>query len=293
VLRGVLVRRTAPHDEAIVWRPMRARWLRSSTKLWLAFLSVMAAGCASPLSALKVTHHVGDGPHPFVLKSAGNLEADVDVMSHALLRAPPKLERWGGLEGPVTVYVVDSHLTLERAVHRRGVDWLRAWARTSDVVFQAPSTWRTDGRDVEELVVHELTHCLLFQRSATTQFPLWFREGMAVATAGQEGRYASLEDLAQWSARCPECNVFTDGESLAATHFPQVYGFSGHAFAFLIQTHGEAIVDLMKAMRTGLSFSQAFERTFGLTLQQFQAEFLDYISQRRFRTDRRLWPMIE
>src|SRR6185295_2154512 len=49
--------------------------------------------------------------------------------------------------------------------------------------------------DVDELMLHELTHCVMYQRSASAadwsrkRIPLWFREGMASVTASQSYRW--------------------------------------------------------------------------------------------------------
>ena len=57
---------------------------------------------------------------------------------------------------------------------------------------------------VAELLTHELTHCLMYQRSATADswpykgIPLWFREGMASVTAHQGYRRPHDEDIARY-----------------------------------------------------------------------------------------------
>ncbi|MFZ5443263.1 MAG: hypothetical protein ACOZQL_24865 [Myxococcota bacterium] len=266
----------------------------------LPALLVVLAGCVSPLTNLRSQRPIELEQARFELRSDGTIEGDVARIEAAVRRAPEGLARWKGLLEPVTVFVVSDHDTLERAVHRRGYGWLRAWARFDDVIFQAPSTWTTSDDVVGELVLHELTHCLLFQRSGTREtwieksIPLWFREGMAVVTAKQQRLYPGLEDTALWLEREPGLDVFADGESLSATKYLEVYGFALHAFTFLERRFGDAkILEVLAAMRAGDDFPSAFQRTLGTPVTSFQRDFLNYLRWRAFRSNNRTLPRVK
>jgi hypothetical protein len=86
-------------------------------------------------------------------------------VADALAQAIPRAERWGRLRAPVTIVVHPSHEALEAAVHREGYRWLRAWARFDSIDLQSPRTWNLlippSDRDLEELLAHELTHCVM------------------------------------------------------------------------------------------------------------------------------------
>ena len=195
--------------------------------------------------------------------------------------------------------MVSTHDDLEAAVHRRGFGWLRAWARYDEVIFQAPNTWAASEERLGELVLHELTHCLLFQRTGTRdtwkdkQIPLWFREGMAIATANQAHLYPSLEDSAQWLQREPTVDPFADGEALSANKSSEVYGVALHAFSFLQSRYGTARLEqLMEAMRQGDDFEGAFEQALGIKVKVFQRDFENYLKLRAFRGSRRSVPLL-
>ena len=265
---------------------------------------LLASGCVTPLSALSRTTSVTPGTARFELKSLPAAVEDEARVRGALERATPRLQRWGGLPAPVTVRIAPTHDELERAVNRRGYDWLRAWARYDDLIIQSPGTWAGTDRDVDELVLHELTHCLLFQQSGTArdwvskQIPLWFREGMATVTADQGRGFPSLEDLASWLERHPELDVFGDAERLSREAYGPIYGLSFHAMRFLLRRLGDpAVTGTMVAMKAGLVFDEAFARATGVTPRQFQTDFLTYLKLRGFRgfglkriRDRRLEP---
>ncbi|MGV3621068.1 MAG: hypothetical protein ACO1OB_09635 [Archangium sp.] len=255
---------------------------------WWWWSLVLLTGCTGPLAMLIKTQPVDSR---FVIRSDGFIEADVKRVEQALLATDDGLRRWGGLEKRVTVYVVSTHDTLESAVHRRGFGWLRAWARYDDVIFQAPATWNASDEVLKQLVLHEVTHCLLFQRSASEadwtkkHIPLWFREGMAIFTAGQQPLYPSFEDTKSWLAANPDFDVFIDGEDLSEDYYQPVYGFALHAFTFLTQRFGEErIVQLMAIMRGGDEFADAFEKAMGMPLERYEKDFLVFIKLRGFRS---------
>ena len=260
----------------------------------LGALTVMtfASACVSPLASLRQTRVVTVDDSKVTLRW-GDEDAETHAqVAKAIERALPELNRWGGLAAPVTLSLLPSHDALETVTGRYGYGWLRAWGQYDAVLLQSPRTWPSRPResDVTEWLVHELTHCLLFQRSATAatwetkKIPLWFREGMATNTARQGYRFASLEDLATWQIAHPELDVFTDGEALSRNAFDQVYGLSHHAVAFLLRRYGdEAVLGVMRAMREGDEFAAAFKRAVGITPDAFARELKNYLRLRGFR----------
>lgn len=258
------------------------------------WLLLLGFGCAGPLAALRVETPVEVGQQRFVLRSGAKARTDAGRIQSAITKAVPALERWGGLKEPITVYIVDSHADLEAVVRRPGFAWLRAWGRYDEVIFQAPSTWAMKEELVEQLVLHELTHCLLFQRSGTRDtwilksIPLWFREGMAISTAKQAALYPSLEDSALWLQRNPTLDAFHDGDALSEGHSAQVYGLALHAFEFLEKRYGKVRIEaLMTTMRAGGNFEAAFAAVIGIEVLRFQRDFENYLRLRAFRGSRR------
>jgi hypothetical protein len=259
-------------------------------KGWALVFSLGAFGCVTPLASLTRVSVVSTATARFELKTEPTATEDEARVRGALERSVSKLARWGNLAAAVTVRIAPTHAELERAVGRRGYDWLRAWSRYDDLIVQSPGSWAGTDRDVDELIVHELTHCLLFQRSGTSknwdskQIPLWFREGMATVTADQGLRFPSLEDLADWLQRNSELDVFDDAERLSKEAYGQIYGTSFHAMRFLLKRVGDkTIVEMMAAMQQGDDFEGAFTRASGTTPKRFEADFLNYLRLRGFR----------
>ena len=277
----------------------------------LALTLALAAGCAPRLSGggapLSVPVAVGEA-QVRVVYWPEDAEAARRVVA-ALQVALPRTSRWGGLERPVTVTIHPSHAALEEAVRRPGYPWLRAWARYATIDLQSPSTWSWLGASDQrlvELLTHELTHCVMYQRAATDMdwslkgIPIWFREGMASHTAAQGYRRGTLEDL--WRhyqeglpgagdgerepgavARAARGRV-TDGDPLGESDlFYQdraevVYGAAHHAFGFLLERYGEAAAHgLLDRMRAGASFARAFKATYGIEEEELVSDFRRYV----------------
>jgi hypothetical protein len=254
-------------------------------------IAVLLGACATPITALTARRHLATTAGPITICTAPEGPTDdATTVARSLDEAGPKLAKWGTLEKPVELYVMPTHGDLEWATHRHGYTWLRAWAQYDDVLMQAPSTWSSDDRDVVELLAHELTHCLMYQRSGTREdwvkkgIPLWFREGMATWTAEQGYRWMSLEDLARFYEERPPHDPIVDAETLYQHYSAPVYAAAYYAFTFLLNRYGTAAIErLMQVMADGETFDAAFQRAIGLAPPKFVAEFRRFVTWRGFR----------
>lgn len=256
----------------------------------VALCFAMLSGCAFPLATLTETRTVTTPGGTITVRSAPGSKSDADEVERALNAAAPKLARWGALDHPVDLYLMPTHADLERTVRRYGYDWLRAWAQYDDVLLQTPSTWARADADVAELLSHELTHCLMYQRSgtpgtwATKDIPLWFREGMATWTAEQGLRWMTLEDLAQVYAQGPGHDPILDAEAMYQSSSAAVYAAAHYAFTFLHHRYGrEGVERVLSAMAAGAQFDDAFRIGIGIAPVAFVNEFRRYVTWRAFR----------
>jgi hypothetical protein len=266
---------------------------------------VLLSGCASsrfsaPEAALAVSLAMETPAGQFHIDYAPGDEQDATRIRQAVTEALPKLERWGTLREPVTIKVMPDHDSLEAAVRQRGFDWLRAWSRYDDMFVQAPSTWAPAGAtqpQINELLLHELTHSVMYQQAADRrgwsrkQIPLWFREGMASYTAEQSYRWVSLEEIARHFDRSPGSDPVRNPGELYRDDSNFIYGVAHHTFAFLVKRYGEDPVrGLLREMKGGKEFSQAFESAIGLPPDAFVRDFTRYVRWRGFRGGRVLRP---
>lgn len=215
------------------------------------------------------------------------------MMVEAVVDASPALALWGKLERPVTLFVVPDHAALEAVIPVRFAG-LRAWAQADSVLFQSPLSWSRSGanpRQVTETLTHELTHSLMFQLAGADtperqmQFPLWFREGMALATAHQEATVPTLESLARYLLARPVFDPMRDEAHVydSPATFDMAYGAGLHAFEFLLERYGATSVRmLLNAMRTGASFDAAFTAAMGISPDAFVNDFETFVRLRGF-----------
>lgn len=226
----------------------------------------------------------------------------------ALEVAAARVERWGGLRQPVTVYLHPTHGGLEAEAQRPGYDWLHAWARYDTVDLQSPRTWEWRPvrlRRIEEVLTHELTHCAMYQLAGDAQswtgkqIPRWFAEGLASVTAGQGRDHAGLEALSAFyraelpaadaAARAPTRAAFValalpgdplaDLEPVSRAQYELVYGAAHHAVTFLLARYGERRVgEVLRLMGAGRRFPTAFRQAIGLGEDEFTAEFRRYVA---------------
>ena len=116
---------------------------------------------------------------------------------------------------------------------------------------------------------------------------------MAVANAGQESLYPSLEDSALWLQRNPTLDAFRDGEVLSAAQSAEIYGIALHAFTFLELRYGAAQLEvLITTMHDGKDFESAFAQALGLPVALFQRDFENYLRLRAFRGTGRAHPAL-
>ncbi len=259
-------------------------------------LLALLTGCAAPRMARSLATSMETPTGQFRLEYSESDVADAARIERALEYALPRMERWGVLREPVTVLLLPDHEALEEAVGQRGLDWLHAWGRYDEVFVQAPRTWSLAGAvqtQINELILHELTHSLMYQLSADRlgwsrkQIPLWFREGMASYTAGQAYRWVTLEELARHLERTPESDPVRNPGQLYREDSNLVYGAAHHAFTFLVRRYGEERVRaILREMRDGDTFPEAFESAVGLKPDAFVRDFTRYVRWRGFRGGR-------
>ncbi|MCP3141157.1 hypothetical protein [Pyxidicoccus xibeiensis] len=218
----------------------------------------------------------------------------------AVERALPKLARWGTFDDSVTIVIHPNHAALERAANRPGHDFLRAWARYEQIELQSPRTWSLLGANqaqVDELLLHELTHSLMYQVASDRlgwtrkRIPLWFREGMASYTAEQGYRVSSLVDLERFWRSQPGADPLTEADTLYQGSSDIVYGAAHHAFTFLVRRYGEtAVRAVLHAMSRGPDFPEAFAEAVGVRHEDFLQDFRRYVRWQGFKGGRQLKP---
>ena len=101
--------------------------------------------------------------------------------------------------------------------------------------------------------------------------PLWFREGMASVTAGQEHSLTSSD--AGWRSQ-GKGDPLAAPEALLKSDSALVYATAHRAFHFLLESYGEQrIRRLIAGMGEGREFPEAFQLAVGISVRDFEGDF--------------------
>jgi hypothetical protein len=254
-----------------------------------ATAEVRALDFAVATARFRIVHGPGD-------------EAVARRVRRAVELAVPRVARWGVPAHPITVTIHPSQGALAAAVHRPGDDWPRGWARWETIELQSPRTWGFRGasdRDLEQLVAHELTHCVTYQLAGDRigwmhrEIPRWFAEGIASVTAGEGHRHGGMEALleayeerlgAPAAGSSSQADPFLDSDPRGRRESRAAYRAAHHAAELLVARHGEqGVREVLRLMGSGLRFPAAFERALGLTPAAFVADFRRHVVSRAWR----------
>lgn len=275
-------------------RESSGRW--GAARAWGVLLVGWLAGCASAPRSVALTEALSGPTGGYRIEFAPAQAADAARVQQSVDAAQPRLALWGALSEPLVIQVLPTHAALEAAVNQHGYGWLRAWGRYGEVFIQAPSTWGLASAtqpQLNEVLLHELTHSLMYQLASDRlgwsrkRIPLWFREGMASYTAEQGYRWVSLEEISRVLNRSPEMDPVGAPGALYRDDSNFVYGVAHHAFAFLVKRYGEeGVRGVLREMKAGKEFPEAFGTAIGLTPEAFVRDFTRYVRWRGFQGGR-------
>jgi len=216
--------------------------------------------------------------------------AEVGRIGSTLLAAGPQLTRWGSFRQSVRIRIFPDHDSLELELDKKNYPWLRAWAFGDQILLQSPRSWNSPSTtamqgDLSELLLHELTHALMYQlitpddapewavEAPFEEPPFWFSEGMASVTADQGHRRLAAADLKVWSEAHPGVDLLHPTPELYRTENEAVYSAAHRAFEVLVEVSGDqAVRDVLRGVRAGARFSDAFAATTGRKLAAFEDE---------------------
>lgn len=207
-------------------------------------------------------------------------DAALDPVVRALLERQwdgiaTTLARWGKFSRPVYLTTTDDRGDLSPNGQLPWHNTLRGLATLDHLLVLQPNLWLgVQGPNaLEELLLHEFAHVLLFQRAsaedatATPYFPTWFREGMAtlVAEGPPEARWR--RDLADHA----QLDLLADADDkLIAEHGDAAYQHAAILFAVWMDRFGSSgLAAVCREMRKGHSFAAAHHKACGLSDHAF------------------------
>ncbi|HUB07422.1 MAG TPA: hypothetical protein VMB50_10485 [Myxococcales bacterium] len=245
----------------------------------LAGLGLLACACLAAGGVARA----GEGAPGQLTVRAENDAADGDTVHFVTVAAQhalPYVAQWGGLRMNTAIVILADRDDLEARVHAEGDDWADAWALYDTIYLVSLHKMQPSGRMpsfdfLVSLLAHELTHCVMFQMAGSgARFPLWFNEGMAIATSQEASWYLSRDEVTTILGRRPNLDPLRD-RYLAHGEARLAYSVAYFAFTLLEEAHGATpIVQVLATMRTGATFPDAFARVYGESLDAFEDRLL-------------------
>lgn len=163
---------------------------------------------------------------------------------------------------------IEVELLPETSASAQGTPtWVAGYAIPSEgriVLFPARSPGYPDS-SLENVLVHELVHVLIFRAAKGNSVPRWFHEGLAMFAA----RERSFEDRARLvlevAFRDPPTLSQLDAAFLGdPAEVRRAYAISGAFFRSLVERQGAGIAGrILREASTGIAFEEAFRRGTG------------------------------
>ncbi len=154
-----------------------------------------------------------------------------------------------------------------------------AFPQQRTIVLRASSKGKVD---LEELVVHELSHVLLDQATGGARLPRWFNEGVAMWQSrqwrwGQDFTMNKAVFLHQLIPLSQIDNMLLFSSSRAQLAYTESF----LALIYLFQLGGrEALQKLVQQMASGKRFSQALFEVYGCSEKEFATEWEEYVQHK-------------
>jgi hypothetical protein len=214
-------------------------------------------------------------------------------IAHYLPKAVERVEQVHELpfEESFKIYVCNTQKSFNEFIANTSSYPIRGAALLGNV-FIAPSAFNFIGRDTHrETLMHELSHLHFRQRLGlfkVRKLPVWFGEGFAdyVADSGGEGIEESeaINFILNGKHFIPK----EEGEILGSIN-KELNGLSGPMFhkqvkmfvAYIIESDSLKFKSFLREIQRGEYFSEAFNNTMGLGIQDTWAQFLSQLNVKK------------
>ena len=158
-------------------------------------------------------------------------------------------------------------------------DWSAAAAMPGNRIILSPLPGLK--MNIERILAHEIVHIVLYDAAGGRFIPRWFHEGCAETFSGQWGIHGRLYMV--WKVSQGNLMTFEEIERVFSAHGADVtlaYDQSMLAVKRLISTHGRGVLpEIFRGLREGHNFNQAFLDGAGLTLIEFERDYLNAVGK--------------
>lgn len=225
------------------------------------------------LAGARVTVHYGVGDSLRALRTLDLLESQPPLPG-----LPPEVPTG------VTAYLAPSERAFDSLTGGAVPEWGAGVALPGrmTLVIPAYAANRTRGWSEAEVLRHEWAHLGLHQYLEGLRIPRWFNEGYATWSSGgwDAGEVWKLR-VALATGSAPPLDSLTLDWPRGTAGAGLAYLLSATAVEYLAAESGErGLSVLLSRWRDTGSFDEAFRRTYGTTLGQFEEDWRTYVKER-------------
>ncbi len=258
---------------------------------WLALIALLLIGAASGAHARRIEAETLTrtlDPLPVTIQYGNRYGRVAQKVAEICESEIPRIaaELGVGEMQPIEIVVTEDARGYDRSLEPGLPTWGVAFAVLEEQRILVDVNRATSAfNSLEEVVPHELSHLLLFQRVPRVRMPIWFLEGLAQWQA----REWSLMDgwqlmTAVWNGSAPRLRDVTYAYPAHEQRAQAAYRVSYAAFTELFGQVGyDHLPKFLDEVATQRNFDRAFADYWGFSLAEYGAYFQDDL-ERRYRS---------
>lgn len=187
------------------------------------------------------------------------------------------------LESPIGVFIAPTRSSFIKLTGGNVPHWGEAVADPAKqiIILKSPR-WSRPSMNVRIILVHELVHILVQKRAGNASVPRWLNEGMAIYFSGETSHYGGKEvSRAQLTDQLIPLATIDQVLSFETLRAQLAYQESYLAVVYIADQYGEsALPKLLQSLSEASDLNLAFQKTFGLSVLQFEREWHAYLKQK-------------
>ncbi|MBC8214861.1 MAG: hypothetical protein ISR90_03645 [Candidatus Marinimicrobia bacterium] len=214
-----------------------------------------------------------------------NHKADIDdigFIEKMIIEETEKLTKeFGNIEKkPFTVHIAPSREEFDKITRGHAPEWSIALAMRSPdrIVILSPVTAQISQARLKDVIVHELNHVYI-HRISNSYAPSWFLEGLAMRSSGEFSIIHKVKiSQALWKSDILTLSKLNNIQARQKSQISLAYGQSAAAVYAMEFYYGSKVLgDILKEMRKGMDFDDAFQKITGDNRLDFQIKYFDFI----------------
>lgn len=186
------------------------------------------------------------------------------------------------MDDPINIILYESVSDFQGALPYNSSEWIGGFADPEqNLIVAGISPGDGAASEMGRMLTHEVVHLLVHQATLNpfNSAPRWLDEGLAVNYQEvQEDRFRQVLDAAVDEGRLIPLPALRSSFPSDSDLAVQSYAQSESVLQFLIEEYGhESIASVLEAYRGGVSHAEATEIGMGMTLEEIDEEWKDWL----------------